>query len=273
VDLTKVQQIDTLTVLGNDTGGTANVKAMTATETKTLLALNNVDNTSDLNKPISSNTQTALDAKVTGPASAVANRVATFDGTTGKLIKDSGFTIETSVPSGALFTDTGEVNIIEEVQAEGVALSITSKAVNVTRASLGLDTIGGLDDVVITTPLDEQLLVYDDATGKWVNQTVATGGAATEYNPLIETTDWTELTTGDFANNYVAEIEVIGLEVGDNPFVDLDLSDDDTATQAKAVIAQFNKVFAWQVTDADELTLYASDDITEDIKLHITVVK
>jgi hypothetical protein len=136
VDLTKVQQIATLTVLGNDTGGTANVKAMTATETKTLLALNNVDNTSDLNKPISSNTQTALDAKVTGPASAVANQVATFDGTTGKLIKDSGFTIETSVPSGALFTDTGEVNIIEEVQAEGVALSITSKAVNVTRASL-----------------------------------------------------------------------------------------------------------------------------------------
>jgi hypothetical protein len=109
---------------------------MTASETKTLLALNNVDNTTDLNKPISSNTQTALDAKVAGPASAVANRVATFDGTTGKLIKDSGFTIETSVPAGAVFTDTGDVNIIEEVQAEGVALSITGKAVNVTRASL-----------------------------------------------------------------------------------------------------------------------------------------
>jgi hypothetical protein len=244
---------------------------MTVSETKTMLALNNVDNTSDLNKPIGSNTQTALDAKVTGPASAVANQVATFDGTTGKLIKDSGFTIETSVPSGAVFTDTGEDNIIEEVQAEGVALSITSKAVNVTRASLGLDTIDGLDDVTITTPTDDQLLVYDD--GVWVNKTVATGGAATEYNPLVETTDWTELTTGDFANNYVAEITVTGLEVGDNPFVDLDLSDDDTAAQAKAVIAQFNKIFAWQVTDEDELTLYASDDITEDIKLHITVVK
>jgi hypothetical protein len=63
VTLAKLQNIATLTVLGNDTGGTANVKAMTAAETKTLLALNNVDNTSDLNKPISSNTQTALDGK------------------------------------------------------------------------------------------------------------------------------------------------------------------------------------------------------------------
>jgi hypothetical protein len=84
VDLTKVQQIATNTILGNDTGGTANVKALTASETKVLLALNNVDNTSDLNKPISSNTQTALDAKVAGPASAVNNQIAVFDGTTGK---------------------------------------------------------------------------------------------------------------------------------------------------------------------------------------------
>lgn len=43
---------------------------------------------------------------VTGPASSVNNQVAVFDGTTGKAIKDSGFTIEKSVPSDAVFTDT-----------------------------------------------------------------------------------------------------------------------------------------------------------------------
>lgn len=43
---------------------------------------------------------------VTGPASSVANRVAVFDGTSGKQIKDSGFTLGKSVPSDALFTDT-----------------------------------------------------------------------------------------------------------------------------------------------------------------------
>jgi hypothetical protein len=192
VDLTKVQQIATLTVLGNDTGGTANVKALTAAETKTLLALNNVDNTTDLNKPISSNTQTALDAKVAGPASAVANQVATFDGTTGKIIKDSGFTIATSVPAGAVFTDTGEDNIIEEVQAEGVALAITSKAVNVTRASLGLDTINGLDDVDVTGVADGQALVYDDATGKWIPGEGGGGASVT-----ISTTAPTEAEIGD----------------------------------------------------------------------------
>lgn len=43
---------------------------------------------------------------VTGPASSVAEHVATFSGTSGKIIKDSGFTIGKSVPASAQFTDT-----------------------------------------------------------------------------------------------------------------------------------------------------------------------
>ena len=43
---------------------------------------------------------------VTGPASSVANRVAVFTDTSGKQIKDSGFTLGKSVPADALFTDT-----------------------------------------------------------------------------------------------------------------------------------------------------------------------
>ena len=50
--------------------------------------------------------QTNINGAVTGPASAVTNRVATFNGTTGKVIKDSGFTIASSVPANAKFTDT-----------------------------------------------------------------------------------------------------------------------------------------------------------------------
>ena len=50
--------------------------------------------------------QTNVNGAVTGPASAVTNRVATFNGTTGKVIKDSGFTIASSVPANAKFTDT-----------------------------------------------------------------------------------------------------------------------------------------------------------------------
>lgn len=50
--------------------------------------------------------QTNIDGAVVGPASAVSGRIATFDGATGKAIKDSGFTIATSVPANAKFTDT-----------------------------------------------------------------------------------------------------------------------------------------------------------------------
>ena len=47
-----------------------------------------------------------VDVKVTGPASSTDAHVAVFDGATGKIVKDSGFTIAKSVPSNAVFTDT-----------------------------------------------------------------------------------------------------------------------------------------------------------------------
>lgn len=50
--------------------------------------------------------QTNVDGAVTGPASATSGNVAVFNGTTGKVIKDSGFTIAKSVPANAVFTDT-----------------------------------------------------------------------------------------------------------------------------------------------------------------------
>jgi hypothetical protein len=61
VTLAKLQDIATLTVLGNDTGDTANVKALTATEAKTLLALENVNNTADSTKPVSQAQQIEFD--------------------------------------------------------------------------------------------------------------------------------------------------------------------------------------------------------------------
>jgi hypothetical protein len=234
VDLTKVQQIATNTILGNDTGGTANVKALTASEAKVLLALNNVDNTSDLNKPISSNTQTALDAKVAGPASAVNNQIAVFDGTTGKVIKDSGFTIETSVPAGAVFTDTGEDNIIEEVQAEGVALAITAKTVNVTRAALGAGT-GDADVFFFTT--------------------------------TIADTDW----TGSEAP-YTAVKTVSGLLSTDRPIVDLDLSAV-AIGNVVAKQDEWALVYRAAATDTDELSFFATEEPTESLVIQIKVVR
>lgn len=50
--------------------------------------------------------QSNIDGAVTGPASATDTHIATFNGTSGKIIKDSGFTIAKSIPSDAIFTDT-----------------------------------------------------------------------------------------------------------------------------------------------------------------------
>ena len=50
--------------------------------------------------------QTNIDGAVTGPESAIDGNIAIFDASTGKVIRDSGFTIETSVPPNAVFTDT-----------------------------------------------------------------------------------------------------------------------------------------------------------------------
>lgn len=50
--------------------------------------------------------QNNIDGVITGPNTSEDVHVAVFDGTTGKVLKDSGFTIETSVPKNAVFTDT-----------------------------------------------------------------------------------------------------------------------------------------------------------------------
>ena len=50
--------------------------------------------------------QANLDGAVTGPSSSVAAHVVVFDGTSGKRLKDSGYTIAANVPANAKFTDT-----------------------------------------------------------------------------------------------------------------------------------------------------------------------
>lgn len=51
------------TLKGNDSGATANPQDLTTGEVKVMLSLDFVDNTADLNKPISTATQAALDLK------------------------------------------------------------------------------------------------------------------------------------------------------------------------------------------------------------------
>ena len=62
------------------------------------------DGTTALNTDWTS-VETNEDGSVIGPASSTDAHIAIFDGASGRIIKDSGFTIATSVPSDAVFTD------------------------------------------------------------------------------------------------------------------------------------------------------------------------
>jgi len=63
IPLTKLSAIPNLTILGNNSGGSASPTALNATVVKSILILDQVNNTSDANKPISTATQTALSLK------------------------------------------------------------------------------------------------------------------------------------------------------------------------------------------------------------------
>lgn len=84
------------------------------------------------------------DGVVVGPASAVNGNVVLFDGTTGKLIKDSGKTIGKSVPSDAVFTDTKVTSASNHyAPAEDSTVQLDADASGAT-AAWSLDVVTGV---------------------------------------------------------------------------------------------------------------------------------
>lgn len=102
------------------------------------VGLANVDNTSDANKPISTATQTALDLKVTGPASATDNAIARFDLATGKLIQNSLSFID----------DTGKITVPTTVTAAG-----TTGAQTINKPSGTVNFLAAATTLVVTNSL------------------------------------------------------------------------------------------------------------------------
>lgn len=140
--------------------------------TKAMVGLGDVDNTADSAKPISSATQTALDGKeftltagtnitidrttpsapvisatggsgsgdVTGPASSVASRIATFSGTTGKVIQDSGTLVADLQPANAKLTAIAALAVTDGNIIVGDGSTFVAESGATARTSLGLGT-------------------------------------------------------------------------------------------------------------------------------------
>jgi len=110
---------------------------------KNAVGLSNVDNTSDLNKPISTATQTALNAKqnTLGFTPVPTTRTLTINGTTQDLSADRTFTISTGITIGTTAITSGTVG---RVLFEGTG-NVVSESANLfwdnTNGRLGVNTI------------------------------------------------------------------------------------------------------------------------------------
>ncbi|MCC5631701.1 hypothetical protein LC613_28705 [Nostoc sphaeroides CHAB 2801] len=95
-------------------------------------------------------------------------------GTTIDSLNDiNDVTITTPLDNNLLAYDTATSNWINQTPSQ---VNLYNKTEVDTLVNARPDTLIELTDVVITTPLDGQALVYDTATSKWVNETVSGGG-------------------------------------------------------------------------------------------------
>jgi len=146
----KISELAAITTIDNaadvlpivDTSATT-TKKVTPTQLKTSLALNNVDNTSDANKPISSATQTALDAKQATLVSGT--NIKTVNNTS--LLGSGDITISSAVAwggvTGTLSNQTDLQTALDGKVDENTAITGATKT-KITYDAKGLVT-GGAD--------------------------------------------------------------------------------------------------------------------------------
>lgn len=92
--------------------------------------------------------QGALDERAVGPASATANAVALFDGTTGKLLKDSAKTLPTGAVVGTTDTQTMSGKTITGLRETKVAMGASD--IDLSAGNLFTKTISGATTLTVS---------------------------------------------------------------------------------------------------------------------------
>jgi hypothetical protein len=202
----KISQLATIVTVDNasdlfpivDTSA-AETKKITPTALKTALALNNVDNTSDANKPVSSATQTALDAKQATLVSGT--NIKTVNGTS--VLGSGNIAISSAVAwggvTGTLSNQTDLQTALDGKVDENTAITGATKT-KVTYDQKGLVTAGAdatTADIASSTDkryvTDAQLVVVGNTsgtnTGDNATNSQYSGLAASKQDTLVSGTN------------------------------------------------------------------------------------
>jgi len=151
-----------------DTSATT-TKKITLTQVKTSLALNNVDNTTDANKPVSSATQTALDAK--------------------QATLVSGTTIKTINSTSVL--GSGNISV-----APATAINATAIATGVVD-NTEFEYLNGVTSAIQTQIDSKQATLVSATNIKTINSTSVLGSGNIAVEPTITATTSADYYRGD----------------------------------------------------------------------------
>jgi hypothetical protein len=202
----KISELAAITTIDNaadvlpivDTSATT-TKKVTPTQLKTSLALNNVDNTSDANKPVSSATQTALDAKQATLVSGT--NIKTVNNTS--LLGSGNIAISSAVAwggvTGTLSNQTDLQTALDGKVDENTAITGATKT-KITYDAKGLVTAGAdatTADIADSTDkryvTDAQLVVVGNTsgtnTGDNATNSQYSGLAASKQDTLVSGTN------------------------------------------------------------------------------------
>lgn len=164
-------QVGNNTLIGRMSGGGSQIDDLSPTDVRTLLSISNVDNTSDLNKPISTATQTALDGKANTSHTHTASQVTDFseavdDRVASLLVAGTNITLSYndvantltiaasdggggSVVSGSATIDFGAYGYATKVSVADTLVTATSKIL----VSLASPASGRDDDELEFNPI------------------------------------------------------------------------------------------------------------------------
>ena len=227
-ELTAIATIDNATdVLPIVDTSATTTKKITLTQVKTSLALNNVDNTSDANKPVSSATQTALDAKqatlvsgtniktinstsILGSGNIAISSAVAWGGVTGTLSNQTDLqtALDLKVDENAAITGATKTKITYDAKGlvtAGADLSAGDmpSGIDATKISTGsisnaeFDYLNGLTDNIQTQFTGKQDTLVSATNIKTINSTTLLGSGNIAVEPTITATTSADYYRGD----------------------------------------------------------------------------